>query len=114
MATYAQSGYSNRRSTHISRRRFVAAFGALLAAQHAPAATESSPLPIRFDAARDPGHDLDTASKMARATRRRVLAEIEPVAETELAGEFLLKGFPKPVLAYRVLRVNQAPGSDGP
>jgi thiol:disulfide interchange protein len=76
MATYAQSGYSNRRSTHISRRRFVAAFGALLAAQHAPAATESSPLPIRFDAARDPAHDLDTALKMARATRRRVLAEV--------------------------------------
>jgi adenylate cyclase len=44
----------------------------------------------------------------------RVLAEIEPVVEAEPAGEFLLKGFPKPVLAFRVLRVDENAGTDGP
>jgi thiol:disulfide interchange protein len=75
---FAQTGHSGHRSTRGSRRRFVAALGALaaLGAQLASAATESSPLPIRFDATRDPAHDLETALKMARATRRRVLAEV--------------------------------------
>ena len=59
-----------------TRRRFVAALCALLAAPSANAVTESSPLPTGFDPARDPARDLDTALRMARATRRRVLAEV--------------------------------------
>jgi len=64
------------RAPRAARRRFVTALCALLASKHAAAVTESSPLPIRFDPARDPARDLDTALKMARATRRRVLAEV--------------------------------------
>jgi len=59
-----------------SRRRFLAALCLLAAGERAQAATESSPLPTRFDPARDPARDLDTALRMARATRRRVLAEV--------------------------------------
>ena len=58
------------------RRRLVAALCALLAAGRVPAATEVSPLPTRFDPARDPARDLATALQMARTTRRRVLAEV--------------------------------------
>jgi hypothetical protein len=59
-----------------SRRRFVAALFALAASQRARALTETTPLPTRFDPARDPAHDLDAALKIARVTRRRVLAEV--------------------------------------
>ena len=59
-----------------SRRRFLATLGVLLASRSASALTESSPLPTRFDPARDPARDLETALRMARATRRRVLAEV--------------------------------------
>src|SRR5258705_1331290 len=59
-----------------SRRRFLAAACVLLASQRATALTESSPLPTRFDPARDPARDLQTALQMARTTRRRVLAEV--------------------------------------
>jgi thiol:disulfide interchange protein len=59
-----------------TRRRFVAALCALLAASPAHAITESSPLPVGFDPARDPARDLETALRIARATRRRVLAEV--------------------------------------
>ena len=59
-----------------SRRRFLAAACVLLASQRATGLTESSPLPTRFDPARDPARDLDTALQMARTTRRRVLAEV--------------------------------------
>ena len=48
----------------------------LAAGPRAEALTESSPLPTRFDPMRDPAHDLETALRMARATRRRVLAEV--------------------------------------
>jgi thiol:disulfide interchange protein len=59
-----------------TRRHFVAALCALLAASRAHAVTESSPLPSGFDPARDPERDLETALRIARATRRRVLAEV--------------------------------------
>src|SRR5216117_1030443 len=59
-----------------SRRRFLATLCVLFASPRASALTESSPLPTRFDPARDPARDLDTALQMARATRRRVLAEV--------------------------------------
>jgi thiol:disulfide interchange protein len=60
----------------LSRRRFIAAACALLAPLGAAAVTATSPLPTRFDPARDPQQDLDTALRMARATHRRVLAEV--------------------------------------
>ena len=64
------------RPLRVSRRRVLAALCALIASPRAAALTESSPLPTRFDPARDPAHDLDTALQMARKTRRRVLAEV--------------------------------------
>ena len=73
--TNAQSDLSSLRPIRPARRRVVVALCALLASQRAPA-TESAPLPTRFDPARDPARDLDTALQMARATRRRVLAEV--------------------------------------
>jgi thiol:disulfide interchange protein len=72
----AQSDLADSRSIRPTRRRFVAALCALLAVPRASAAAESSPLPTWFDPARDPAHDLETALRMARATRRRVLAEV--------------------------------------
>ena len=60
----------------LSRRRFVASACVLLAPLPAAAVKETQPLPTRFDPARDPAHDLDTALKMARTTRRHVLAEV--------------------------------------
>jgi len=75
-STNAQSDPSARRSMRPMRRRFVAALCGLLVAARARAASESAPLPTQFDPARDPAHDLDTALRMARATRRRVLAEV--------------------------------------
>ena len=35
----------------------------------------------------------------------RVLAEIEPLVEAEPAGSLNLKGFPRPVPAFRLLQV---------
>jgi thiol:disulfide interchange protein len=64
------------RSVRPSRRRFLAALSVLLASQRAGALTETSPLPTRFDPARDPARDLEAAVQMARTTRRRVLAEV--------------------------------------
>src|SRR4029453_3574183 len=79
----AESGLGSARSAGPSRRRFLAALCALVAAlcalvasQRAAALTESSPPPTRFDPPRDPARDLDTALRMARTTRRRVLAEV--------------------------------------
>jgi thiol:disulfide interchange protein len=69
-------GLASLRSARPSRRRFLAALCVLLASQPAAALTESSPLPTRFDPARDPARDLGTALQMARATRRRVLVEV--------------------------------------
>jgi thiol:disulfide interchange protein len=71
-----ESGLDSARSVCRSRRSFLAALCALVATSRAAALTESSPLPTRFDPARDPARDLDTALQMARATRRRVLAEV--------------------------------------
>jgi thiol:disulfide interchange protein len=59
-----------------SRRRFLTALCLAAIGRHAHAVTESSPLPARFDPARDAARDLQTALQMARATRRRVLAEV--------------------------------------
>jgi thiol:disulfide interchange protein len=59
-----------------TRRSFIVALCALLGTTAARAATETSPLPTRFDPARDPARDLDTALRIARVTRRRVLAEV--------------------------------------
>jgi len=58
------------------RRRVLMALGALAISPRVAALTERSPLPTRFDPARDPARDLDTALQMARTTRRRVLAEV--------------------------------------
>ncbi len=71
-----QSGLEIARHARLSRRRVIAALCALVAAPRAAALTESSPLPTRFDPARDPARDLDTALQMARRTGRRVLAEV--------------------------------------
>lgn len=60
----------------LSRRRFVACACALFVPLRAAAVTETRPLPTSFDPARDAGRDLDTALRMARATRRRVLVEV--------------------------------------
>jgi thiol:disulfide interchange protein len=60
----------------ISRRRFVAVACLLFSPLPAAAVEESQPLPARYDPARDPSRDLDAALKMARATGRRVLAEV--------------------------------------
>ena len=59
-----------------SRRRFIAAAALLSASLPAAAVVETHPLPARFDPARDPARDLETALKMGRTTRRRVLAEV--------------------------------------
>jgi Thioredoxin-like len=59
-----------------SRRRFIAAGCALLVPLRAGAAPEVHPLPLKFDPARDTARDLETALKMARTTRRRVLVEV--------------------------------------
>jgi thiol:disulfide interchange protein len=64
------------RSVRPSRRLFLAALGVLLASRRAGALAESSPLPTRFDPARDPERDLESALRIARTTRRRVLAEV--------------------------------------
>jgi thiol:disulfide interchange protein len=74
MATQAR--HVDPRCIRPSRRRFLAALCVLLASHRAAALTETSPLPTRFDPARDPARDLDTALQMARTTRRRVLAEV--------------------------------------
>jgi thiol:disulfide interchange protein len=66
----------NPRCIRPARRRFLAGVCALVASQRAAALTERSPLPTRFDPARDPARDLETALQMARTTRRRVLAEV--------------------------------------
>jgi thiol:disulfide interchange protein len=42
----------------------------------AAAAPDTHPLPVKFDPARDTDRDVETALKMARATRRRVLVEV--------------------------------------
>ena len=60
----------------LSRRRFIACACALFVPIRAAAVTESRPLPMSFDPARDSVRDLDTALRMARATRRRVLVEV--------------------------------------
>jgi len=60
----------------LSRRRFLAAACALLAPLATAAGTRSPQLPTRFDPARDAALDLETALQIARATRRRVLAEV--------------------------------------
>jgi thiol:disulfide interchange protein len=75
-ATNTQSDLAELRSLRPTRRRFVAALCALLAASRAQAATETSPLPTGFDPVRDPASDLEAALRIARATRRRVLAEV--------------------------------------
>jgi thiol:disulfide interchange protein len=59
----------------LTRRRFVAAAGLLLAPLPA-AAAEVHPLPYGFDPARDAARDLETALGMALTTRRRVMAEV--------------------------------------
>jgi adenylate cyclase len=56
----------------------------------------------------------DQAATGETLVSERVLAEIEPFVEAEPAGEFTLKGFPKPVPAFRLLRVKEDAGSDGP
>jgi adenylate cyclase len=56
----------------------------------------------------------DQAATGETLVSERVLAEIEPFVEAEPAGEFTLKGFPKPVAAFRLLRVKVDAGSDGP
>ena len=71
-----ESGLESTRSACVPRRRVLAALCALIASPRAAALTESSPLPTRFDPARDPARDLDTALQMAGKTRRRVLAEV--------------------------------------
>jgi len=60
----------------ISRRRFVATVLALSVPLRAAAVVETHPLPVQFDPARDAARDVDTALKMARAARRRVLVEV--------------------------------------
>ncbi len=60
----------------LSRRRFVVAAAAVLVPMRSLAAAESRPLPTRFDPERDAKTDLETALRMARATRRRVLVEV--------------------------------------
>jgi thiol:disulfide interchange protein len=60
----------------ISRRRFVVCACALLVPGAAEALKESRPLPASFDPARDAARDLDTALRMARAARRRVIVEV--------------------------------------
>jgi len=64
------------RPRELPRRRFIAIACALLAAFDAAAVTETQPLPTRFDPSRDAARDLDTALRIARSTRRRVLAEV--------------------------------------
>ena len=71
-----ESGLESARPACMSRRRVLAALCALVASPRAAALTESSPLPTRFDPARNAARDLDTALQMARATRRRVLVEV--------------------------------------
>jgi len=71
-----QSGLEIARHARLSRRRVLAALCALVASPRAAAFTESSPLPTRFDPARDPARDLDTALQMARRTGRRVLVDV--------------------------------------
>jgi class 3 adenylate cyclase len=56
----------------------------------------------------------DQAATGETLVSERVLAEIEPFVEAEPAGEFTLKGFPKPVPAFRLLRAKEDAGSDGP
>ena len=60
----------------ISRRRFVATALALSVPLRAAAVAKTHPLPVKFDPARDAARDLETALRMARATRRRVLVEV--------------------------------------
>lgn len=66
------------RGVNRSRRRFAAGALALLLPLPLPAAAagETRPLPWRFEPARDAAADLETALRMARASRRRVLVEI--------------------------------------
>jgi len=64
------------RRRRVSRRRFMAAAGALLVPLRAAAVAETHPLPVKFDPARDTARDVETALDMARATRRRVLVEV--------------------------------------
>lgn len=56
----------------------------------------------------------DQAATGETLVSERVLAEIEPFVEAEPAGEFTLKGFPKPLPAFRLLGVKEDAGSDGP
>jgi adenylate cyclase len=56
----------------------------------------------------------DQAATGETLVSERVLAEIEPFVDAEPAGEFTLKGFPKPVPAFRLLGVKEDAGSDGP
>jgi thiol:disulfide interchange protein len=65
-----------RRPASASRRRFVAAAGALALPWPFALAAETHPLPAKFDPARDAAADLETALRMARATHRRVLVEV--------------------------------------
>ena len=73
---YDNDDLSLDRGSAWTRRRFVAAASALLAPLEVQAVVETQPLPSRFDPARDSVRDLDAALKIARTTRRRVLAEV--------------------------------------
>ena len=60
--------------SRLSRRRFLAAAALLLPLSME--AESASPLPTKFDAARDPARDLEVALRMAQATGRRVVVEV--------------------------------------
>jgi thiol:disulfide interchange protein len=62
--------------TRISRRRFLALATVLWLPVPALAVTETRPLPLDFDPARDPAQDLETALRIARAARRNVLVDV--------------------------------------
>jgi thiol:disulfide interchange protein len=59
-----------------SRRRFLAVACALAVAHRVEAATETAPLPVKFDPSRDASRDVEAALQLARTTNRRVLVEV--------------------------------------
>jgi len=61
--------------TNVSRRRWLAALGIVVAAPSL-AAVPPPALPTDFDPARDPARDLDVALRIAHASGRRVLVEV--------------------------------------
>ena len=65
-----------KRNLTCSRRRLLALVCAVAIVRRADAASETLPLPVKFEPSRDALSDVDIALRMARATHRRVLVEV--------------------------------------